>query len=102
MHTRLSISAETMKLPLASGSNCEVRSVIRFLHVHGETVAKIHRQIWAVYGEECMSKSMVCHWVRDFKGGRTEVHNLWSTSKIWTLSTMVLVYKSCVNGIQNV
>ncbi len=42
--------------------------------------SEIHHQISAVYGEECMSKSMVRHWVWDFEGERTEVHDLWSTS----------------------
>ncbi len=63
MHTRPSISTETMELPLASVSDCEVRNVIRFLHAHGETAAEIHRQISAVYGEECRtSKSMVFYY----------------------------------------
>ncbi len=82
MYTRPSISTETMERPLASVPDCEVRSVIQFLRAHSETAVEIHCQISAVYGEECMSKSMVCRWARDFKGGRTEVHDLWSTSKI--------------------
>ncbi len=101
MHTQPSISIKTMELPLASVPDCEVWSVIRFLRARGETAAEIHRQISAVYGEECTSKSMVYHWVWDFEGGRTEVHNLWST-KIWTLSTVALVYKSYINDIRNV
>ncbi len=80
MHTVPSISPETMELPLASVSDCEVRSVIKILRVRGETAPEIHRQISAVYGEECMRKSMVYRWVRIFKGGRTEVHHLRSTS----------------------
>ncbi len=71
MHTWPSISTETMELPLASVSDCEVRRVIQFLRTHGEEAAVIHCQITAVYGEECrMSQSMVCHWLRDFEGGR--------------------------------
>ncbi len=50
-----------MELPLASMSDCEVWSVIRFLCACGETTAEIHCQISAVYNEECMSKSMVSH-----------------------------------------
>ncbi len=49
-----------MELPLARVSDCEVRSVIRFLHEQGETAVEIHRQISAVYSEDCrMSKSIV-------------------------------------------
>ncbi len=71
MYTRPSISTETMELPLASMSNCEVWNVIRFLCAHGQMATEIHRQISAVYGQEYrMSKSMVCRWVRDFEGGR--------------------------------
>ncbi len=102
MHMRPSIRTETMELPLAIVSNCEVRSVIRFLCACGEMAAEIHHQISAVYGKECMSKWMVCCWVCDFEGVRTEVHDLWSTSKIWRLRTVALVYKSYINNIRNV
>ncbi len=54
MHTRPSISTETMELPLASGSDCKVWSVIRFLRGHSETGTEIHRQISAVYDEVVM------------------------------------------------
>ncbi len=61
MHTWPSVSTETIWLPLARVSDCEVRSVIRFLRTHGETAVEIHRQILAVYSEEHhLSKSMVC------------------------------------------
>ncbi len=57
--------------PLASLSNCEVRSVIQFLRACGETTAEIHRQILAVYGEEChMRKSMA---YRYFAGKRFDI-----------------------------
>ncbi len=50
MHTRPSISIETMELPLGSVSDCAVRSVIRFLHARGEMAAEIRtlhiRLIW--------------------------------------------------------
>ncbi len=36
--------------------------------MRGETAVEIHRQISAVYGEECMSKSMVPH--KHFTGKR--------------------------------
>ncbi len=73
MHTRPSISTETMELPLTSVSDCEVRGVIQFLCVPGETAAEIHRQILAVYGEECwMSKSLVCHYFAGKRFNTTE------------------------------
>ncbi len=42
MHTRPSISTETMELPLASVSDCEVRSVTQFLCACGETAVEIY------------------------------------------------------------
>ncbi len=50
MHTRLSISTETMELPLASVFDCEVRCVIWFLHARGESAVEIRtlliRLVW--------------------------------------------------------
>ncbi len=71
-----------MEVPLASVSDCKVWSVIQFLSACGATAAEIHRQISVVYGEECrMSKLMVCRWVRDFVGGRIEIHNMARTGR---------------------
>ncbi len=42
MHMWLSISTETMELPVASVSDCDVWRVIRFLRACGEMVAEIH------------------------------------------------------------
>ncbi len=73
MHTRSSISTETMELPLVSMFDCEVRSVIQFLRTCGETAAEIHRQISAVYSEECrMSKSLVCCYLTGKRFDTTE------------------------------
>ncbi len=73
MHSLASISTETMELPLASVSDCEVRSVIQFLHARSETAEEIHCQISEVYSEECrMSKSMVCCWFAGKRYDATE------------------------------
>ncbi len=69
-------STEAMELPLSSTASCEVRSVICFLCARGETPIEIHRQISTVYGPTCMSVQMVRTWVREFKEGRTEVHDI--------------------------
>ncbi|GFT19655.1 HTH_48 domain-containing protein [Trichonephila clavipes] len=64
-----------MELPLASPASCELRSVIRFLAAKKKSAKEIHEELCQVYGEECMSSGMVRRWVRDFKNGRTDVHN---------------------------
>lgn len=64
-----------MKLPLASPASCELQSVIRFLAAKQMSAKDIHSELCAVYGEDCMSSGMVRRWVRDFKNGRTDVHD---------------------------
>ncbi len=65
MYMQPNISTETMQLPLASVSDCKVRSVSRFLCARSETAAEIYRQISAVYGEECMNKSKIQRFLRE-------------------------------------
>ncbi|GFS73325.1 HTH_48 domain-containing protein [Trichonephila clavipes] len=60
---------------LASPASCELRSVIRFLAAKKKSAKEIHEELCQVYGEECMSSGMVRRWVRDFKNGRTDVHD---------------------------
>lgn len=64
-----------MELPLASPASCELRSVIRFLAAKEKSAKEIHEELCQVYGEEYMSSGMVRRWVRDFKNGRTDVHD---------------------------
>ncbi|XP_046399422.1 protein GVQW3-like [Ischnura elegans] len=64
-----------MELPLASPASYELRSVIRFLAAKKKSAKEIHEELCQVYGEECMSSGMVRRWVRDFKNGRTDVHD---------------------------
>ena len=47
----------------------EYRSVIKFLHLKGQTLTEIHRKIVEVYAEKCPNYSAVTHWVRKFKSG---------------------------------
>ncbi|XP_046392229.1 protein GVQW3-like [Ischnura elegans] len=64
-----------MELPLASPASCELRSVICFLAAKKKSAKEIHEELCQVYEEECMSSGMVHRWVRDFKNGRTDVHD---------------------------
>ncbi len=98
MHTRPSISTETMELPLASMSDCEVRSVIRFLRACGETAAEIrilHIRLTFMCSQVRTNVSLA----KDSTQQRKSKQRLWSTRKIWMLSTTALVYKSYINDI---
>lgn len=64
-----------MSTTIASPAKCEVRAVIRFLQAEGCNAAEIHRRISTVYGETSMSDSKVRQWCRNFKAGRTDVHD---------------------------
>ena len=45
----------------------EYRSVIKFLHLKGQTPTEIHQQMVEVNAEKCPNNSTVTHWVRKFK-----------------------------------
>ncbi|UYV70458.1 hypothetical protein LAZ67_7003057 [Cordylochernes scorpioides] len=64
-----------MELPLVSPASCELRSVIRFLAAKKISAKDIHTELCQAYGEGCMSSGMVRRWVREFKNGRTDVHD---------------------------
>jgi transposase len=55
--------------------SCEIRAVIRFLHVKNISSAEIHLELCAVYGQNLMSEGTVRQWCRMFKDGRTNVHD---------------------------
>ena len=63
-----------MAAPIQSPTNCEVRSVIRFLNSKCERPAEIHKQIVAVCGN-IMNRQNVTKWYREFSKGRTGVHD---------------------------
>ncbi|GBN03054.1 hypothetical protein AVEN_169993-1 [Araneus ventricosus] len=56
-------------------TDCEVRSVIRFLNSKKVKPAEIHRQLVEIYGENVMTDGMVRKWVRQFNDGCTNVHD---------------------------
>lgn len=65
----------TMAAKIVDPANCEVRSVIRFLCAKGSSAAEIHRELCLVYGPTVMSEGKVRQWCRNFKNGRTNVHD---------------------------
>lgn len=64
-----------MAMSISSPAKCELRSVIRFLQAEGHSAADIHRRMSRVYGEKFMSEGVVREWCRNFKDGRTDVHD---------------------------
>jgi transposase len=49
--------------------------VIHFLFAKNTAPVDIHSQLCEVYGEKCMSIQHVRKWCREFKDGRTDVHD---------------------------
>jgi hypothetical protein len=56
-------------------TSCEIRAVIRLLHVKNTRVAEIYCELFAVYGQNVMNEGTVRQWCRIFKDGRTNVHD---------------------------
>jgi len=56
-------------------TDCEIRSVIRFLNSRNVLPSEIHHQICQVYGNNAMCDGMVREWVRMFNEGRENVHD---------------------------
>jgi hypothetical protein len=62
-------------MSITNPTDCEVRSVIRFLNAKNIRPAEVHHQLAKVYGEGVMNEGNVCKWCHLFNGGRTDVHN---------------------------
>ena len=60
---------------IEGATDCEIRSVIRFLNARNVLQSGIHRQICQVYGDNAMSDGMVRKWFRTFNEGRENVHD---------------------------
>ncbi|KAJ4433875.1 hypothetical protein ANN_16188 [Periplaneta americana] len=56
-------------------SDCEVRSVIRFLNARHLKPAEIYRQLKEVYGDTVMNERNVRKWCEMFNNGQTNVHD---------------------------
>jgi transposase len=57
-------------------ANCEIRTLIRFLHAKNMNAGEIHRELCAaVYDQNVMCEGTVRQWCRMFKDGRTNVHD---------------------------
>ena len=60
---------------IEGATDCEIRSVIRFLNARNVLPSEIRHQICQVNGDNAMSNGMVRKWVRMFSEGRENVHD---------------------------
>ena len=60
---------------IEGATDCQIRSVIRFLNARHVLPSEIHHQICQTYGDNAMSGGMVRKWVRMFDKGRENVHD---------------------------
>ena len=71
--TRRRSSSVKLAAPLATCTNEEQRSVIRFLSSEGVKPIEIHRQMKVQYGDACLSLQQVYEWTRKFMNGTSSV-----------------------------
>ncbi|KAL4113476.1 hypothetical protein QTP88_017091 [Uroleucon formosanum] len=64
-----------MSVKIVAPARCEVRAVIRFFCAKRSSAAEIYRELSLVYGPGVMCEGKVRQWCRDFKNGRTNVHD---------------------------
>jgi hypothetical protein len=62
-----------MTVPLATCTNEEQRSVIRFLSSEGVKPIEINRRLKVRYGDACLSLQQVYEWTRKFMNGTSSV-----------------------------
>ena len=60
---------------IEGATDCEIRSVIRFLNARNVLPSEIHHQICQVYGDNAMSDGMVRKWVWMFNEVRENMHD---------------------------
>lgn len=62
-------------MSIQSPAKCEIRAVIRYLVVKGKAPVEIFNEVKTVYGAKIMNRTSVYKWCREFKNGRTSVHD---------------------------
>ncbi|KAG5305819.1 SETMR methyltransferase, partial [Pseudoatta argentina] len=63
------------KMSIQSPAKCEIRSVIRYLVWKGKTPVGVYNEVKTAYGDTGMNRTSVFKWCREFKNGRTSVHD---------------------------
>ncbi|KAG5323504.1 GVQW3 protein, partial [Pseudoatta argentina] len=62
-------------MSIQSPAKCEIRSVIRYLIWKGKTPVEVYNKVQTAYGDKGMNRTSVFKWCREFKNGRTSVHD---------------------------
>ncbi|KAG5322949.1 MOS1T transposase, partial [Pseudoatta argentina] len=62
-------------MSIQSPAKCEIRSVIRYLVWKGKTPVEVYNEVKIAYGDKGMNRTSVFKWCREFKNGRTSVHD---------------------------
>ncbi|KAG5313020.1 SETMR methyltransferase, partial [Pseudoatta argentina] len=63
------------KMSIQSPAKCEIRSVIRYLVWKEKTPVEVYNEVKTAYGDKGMNRTSVFKWCREFKNGRTSVHD---------------------------
>ncbi|KAG5319264.1 SETMR methyltransferase, partial [Pseudoatta argentina] len=63
------------KMSIQSPAKCEIPSVIRYLVRKGKTPVEVYNEVETAYGDKGMNRTSVFKWCREFKNGRTSVHD---------------------------
>jgi hypothetical protein len=74
-----------MAAPIQSPTDCEVRSVIRFLNTNANGQRKFTNNIDEVYGN-VMNRQNVTKWCCEFSEGKTDVHDEQRSCKLCSTS----------------
>jgi hypothetical protein len=59
----------------------EQRYVIKFFAEEGDTEIEIHHRVMEYYGDRTMSRNEEYRWIRDIKGGRTNLETISSPGR---------------------
>ncbi|KAE9543005.1 hypothetical protein AGLY_002916 [Aphis glycines] len=62
-------------MTIESTAKCEIRAVIRYFVAKEKSPHEIFNEVRTVYGEGHMNRTSVYKWCREFKNGRTNVHD---------------------------
>ncbi|KAG5322887.1 SETMR methyltransferase, partial [Pseudoatta argentina] len=62
-------------MSIQSPAKCEIHSVIRYLVWKGKTPVEVYNEVKTAYGDKGMNRTSVFKWCREFKNGRTSVHD---------------------------
>lgn len=62
-------------MSIQSPAKCEVRAVIRYLVAKGKSSTEVFDEIKTTYGDKMMNRTSVFKWCKNFKDGRTSVHD---------------------------